>query len=314
MGYQSINNYTAFAGDISYNIFKPRKSVLRSSTDINVHYSYNYLTKLPTDVSGNLSFFVLPKSYNAYFGGGGIMPTSNYDYYEPRVEGWYFKTVPYYYSYLGISTDYRKTFALDVNGAISSYLKNNLYNAGTRTGIGADFKPRVRISDKLSVIYEINYSYDPNNLGWATTDDVSGDIIFGLRKLYTITNVLSTRYIFKNNVSLSLNARHYWSTGSYSSYYTLQSDGLLADNNSGLYNSNFSYNAFNIDAIFSWQFAPGSLFTIAYKNVIETNNTAIPASFSDNLTGTMQSPQTNMISIKVLYYLDYQQLKRKRNS
>ena len=311
MGYQSINNYSAFTGDVSYNIFKPRKSILRSYNDLNIHYSYNYITHEPTDLSANLSLVVVPKSYNAYFGGAGITPFSNYDYYEPRVAGWYFRTVQNYWIWAGLSSDYRKTFAIDLNGNIWSYLKNNPYNVSTATGIGIDIKPRVRISDKLSVTYDFNYAFDPNNLGWAQTDAITGNIIFGTRRLNTFTNTLTTRYIFKNNLSLSLNVRHYWSTGNYANYYTLQTDGHLADNNSNLYDSNFSYNAFNIDAIFSWQFAPGSLFTIAYKNIIETDYTTIPANFSDNFNGTLQSPQINSISVKLLYYLDYQQLKRK---
>jgi hypothetical protein len=311
MGYQSINNYSAMGGDISYNIFKPRKSILRSFNDLNVHYSYNYITKLPTDFGANLSLFVLPKSYNAFFGGGGIAPTSNYDYYEPRVDGRYFRTVQNYYVYMGISSDYRKTFAIDFNGNMWSYLKNNAYNLATSTGFGADIKPRVRINDKLSFIYDFNYSFDPNNLGWSLTD-TNGAIIFGTRKLNTFINTLTARYIFKNNLSLSLNARHYWSTGYYLKYYTLQTDGYLADNNSNSYNSNFSYNAFNIDAVFSWQFAPGSLFSIVYKNAIEKSDAVIPTSLSGDFSGTLQSPQTNSISIKVLYYLDYLQVKRKK--
>ena len=51
---------------------------------------------LKTDLSSNLQLFALMKSYNAFFGGGGISPVSNYDYYEPRVTGRYFRTTQYY--------------------------------------------------------------------------------------------------------------------------------------------------------------------------------------------------------------------------
>ncbi len=112
-------------------------------------------------------------------------------------------------------------------------------------------------------------------------------------------------------MSLSLNARHYWITGEYVKYYTLLDNGLLAENTTYTINNDFSYNAFNIDAVFSWQFSPGSVFSIVYKNAIEKEEVIIPKSYSDNFSNTFQSPQTNSISLKVLYYLDYQNLKKR---
>lgn len=88
-------------------------------------------------------------------------------------------------------------------------------------------------------------------------------------------------------------------------------DGTLAENTTYTQNNDFSYNAFNIDAVFSWEFAPGSLISVVYKNAIETDEQIILPKFSNNFSNTIESPQTNSISLKVLYYLDYQYLKKK---
>ncbi|MBK9026156.1 MAG: hypothetical protein IPL69_19995 [Saprospiraceae bacterium] len=48
-------------------------------------------------------------------------------------------------------------------------------------------------------------------------------------------------------MALTLNARHYWTTGRYRKYLTLQEDGGLIDNTDYSFNNDFNYNVFNID-------------------------------------------------------------------
>ncbi|HEY4798081.1 MAG TPA: DUF5916 domain-containing protein, partial [Bacteroidia bacterium] len=120
MGYQSINNFSALFGNISYNIFKPTNILLRSYNNLNIHYGYNYLSKAPSDLTCNLNLYQLFKSYASIYGGGGFSPVSGYDYHEPRVPGRYFRTAQWWYSYCGFSTDYRKKLALDVTGNLGN--------------------------------------------------------------------------------------------------------------------------------------------------------------------------------------------------
>ena len=246
------------------------------------------------------------------FVGAGISPFANYDYREPRVEGRYFRSFEYWYAYAGFNSNYSKMFSVDVNLNTSNWPASNIHHFIPDPGYNFNIKPRFRASDKLSFLCGIDYGYDPFNIGFANFD-ANGDIIFGGRILNTYITSLTGKYIFKNDLSLTLNARHYWSSGEYVKYYTLLDNGLLADNPGYSTNNNFSYNAFNIDAVFSWQFAPGSLLSIVYKNAIEKDEIIIPKSYGDNFSKTFESPQTNSISIKVLYYLDYQNLKRKKS-
>jgi hypothetical protein len=79
-------------------------------------------------------------------------------------------------------------------------------------------------------------------------------------------------------------------------------------------NNNFNYNLFNIDLIYSWQFAPGSSMSIVYKNAIETESSDLIYNYGHDFGNTLDSPQINSLSIKILYYLDYQYLmKIKKN-
>ena len=313
MGFQSINNYESTNLYLNFNRYKPWRAILNSYNSCNIHYSDNFTTKYRTDLSVNMNLNVTFKNYWSVFAGGGGAPVSSYDYYEPRVPGRFFRSAEYYYAYGGFNTDTKKKLSLNVNLNTSNWLKNNIYNFPLQQGINIDLTPRYRVNDRLSVQYTMTYNYDPFNPGFANFD-TTGEPIFGARILNTHVNTLTAKYIFKNDLSLSLNARHYWITGEYIKYFDLHQNGLLTENVTYSQNNNFSYNAFNIDAVFSWQFSPGSVFSVVYKNAIETGDQIIPTSFKDNFTGTLQSPQTNSISFKLLYYLDYQQFKRKKNT
>jgi len=111
-------------------------------------------------------------------------------------------------------------------------------------------------------------------------------------------------------MALTLNARHYWTTGFYRKYLTLASDGVLIANYDYNYNNNYNYNVFNIDLVYSWQFAPGSNLSIVYKNAIETQTDKVTANLLNDVSRTLHDPQSNSISVKVLYYLDYLALKK----
>ncbi len=74
--------------------------------------------------------------------------------------------------------------------------------------------------------------------------------------------------------------------------------------------SDTNFNTFNIDLIYVWEFSPGSQFSIAYKNASLTSNNQANSGYYYNLFNTFKQPQNNNFSIKVLYYIDYQNVKR----
>ena len=311
MGYFNVNNYSSFNYYFNYNLYKPWKFLRQSFNSFSFHHSDNYITRQLTDLSFNYNSYFMLKNYLAVFWGANVNPVKVYDYYEPRVPGrWYMRSQAWF-AYWGLSTDYRKKFALDLNVNGANFFRHNTGNFPALFCYGGGPALRYRFSDKLSVKYSFNYNLDPYNDGFADID-VNGDIIIGGRTLHTYENKLSVKYIFRNNMSLGLNARHYWNTGEYKKYYTLGALGYLFENTTYTGNRDFNYNAFNIDLVYSWQFAPGSLLTIVYKNAIEQDMPVVIHKFSDNFSQTMQSPQVNSFSVKLLYYLDYQYLIKKK--
>ena len=108
-----------------------------------------------------------------------------------------------------------------------------------------------------------------------------------------------------------MRVRHYWSGADNKNFYQLQEDGSLAEDLSYTTDDE-NYNAFNIDMVFRWIFAPGSEMSVAWKNSIYRTGEFFISDYWKNFRDTWKSDQTNSLSIKVLYYIDYNNLRKKR--
>ena len=75
-------------------------------------------------------------------------------------------------------------------------------------------------------------------------------------------------------------------------------------------NSDVNFNGFNIDMVYTWIFAPGSELSVVWKNEIVTDKQSQRNNYVENLSSTVAEPQTNNISLKLVYYIDYQNIRR----
>ena len=304
LGYQSLPNFNNNRIFGSWQLLKPYKILQEANVFMAYNLGIDKQTQQITRHEISLDAFALSRDYNALFGGVSFTPTSWRDYYEPRVQGRYYQALRYYFIYLGISTDYRKKFAVDMTNVLPNFVDEY-----TWFGWNNETTLRYRFSNKFTLTYKFTYNYDPFNIGVVDNSDEQ-HIVFGGRVLNTYVNQVSARYIFKNDLSLNLNARHYWIIGEYKKYFLLEEDGDLADYDSYNQNNNFNFNVMNIDAVFSWQFAPGSNISIAYKFALEHQD--YPAitlpTFKENFSQVLTEPQINSFSVRALYYLDWNYL------
>ncbi|UKN03630.1 DUF5916 domain-containing protein [Paracrocinitomix mangrovi] len=72
-----------------------------------------------------------------------------------------------------------------------------------------------------------------------------------------------------------------------------------------------SFNAFTIDMVYRWIFAPGSELSLVWKNSIFSFDDQVEENYFQNVGGMFQNPATNSVSLKVLYYIDYWELHQK---
>lgn len=239
-------------------------------------------------------------------------PVRGRDFFGPRAFNWttYYEQPRFFFWGGFLSSDYRKKLAYDFRWRVGRF---NDYNQGEgRYGYDLRFLPRVRVNDKLSFIFGIETENEIKELGWTETLD-DGTIIYAKRDRNIIENSIRSNYAFNNKMNLSFRLRHYWARVVNYDYFSLHpSNGLLETTTYDEVNDT-NFNAFNIDAIFRWRFAPGSDLFVIWKNAIlgsEINN-QLPSNYFSNISDELGNlPQSNSLSIKFIYYVDYQQLKK----
>jgi len=310
LGYLSQNNQIINSFAVNYNIYKPFWKMLNLYNSLSLTYTSLYLPK--SYISADLNY-TLNTTFTNHF---SVMakinyrPKETYDYFEPRVDNRFFITPPNKNFSLWLSSDYRRKIAFDVNAGY--YFANNedmFLNGGWYS-----VAPRLRLSDKLLFVYSFTNEFDLNSYGYVNKTENGDSIFFGERDIITYTNLLKATYIFNNKSSIDLKLRHYWTTVNYEEYFTLQQDGSLKELTRSyrfFKNSDINYNTFNIDLVYNLQFAPGSEFSIVWKNYITTSEDEIVTEYKQNLENLFEINHTNSLSMKLIYYLDYQYLKKK---
>ena len=300
LGYLDRNNLSYYLYDQYYNTYKPFWIVNTISNHLGIDYYRVFNPDVFQSVDVNGSHGVTFRNYLSVGVYWDAQPATANDYLEPRTPGRFYL---YPKNYLGggyFSSDYRKRFALDGEANYRSYAQSG------RVIYYWSLAPRFRFNDKFSMVYGINYTFQANNVGYV--DNVNDSIYFGTRNIATLVNTLDATYIFNSTMSLKLDARHYWSQAKYSTYSLLGNDGRL---DSSTYNTShdINFNTFNIYLSYVWQFKPGSEMSVVYQNSIYSSGTDILNSYFNNLNTTFQSPQSNSLSVKIIYYLDYIMIK-----
>ncbi|MFI5172115.1 MAG: DUF5916 domain-containing protein [Chitinophagales bacterium] len=225
-----------------------------------------------------------------------------YDFYEPRVEGRKFYHAPFTFAGIWGGTDYRKDISFSWNFDFGeSPLPNDPYFGGGQYITW-------NVNDKISINHGIRISKDHSNYGFVDFD-MESNIIFGRRNVTTVDHELSVKYIFGPKMNIIARARDYWGKVVYLQYYELLEDGNLgATEFTGNYDINF--NIFNVDFVYAWEFAPGSYLNVIWKNNIFQTDGISEDDYIDNCRKTFETPQSNGVSLKVIYYLDYLTLKK----
>jgi hypothetical protein len=182
-------------------------------------------------------------------------------------------------------------------------------------------KPRFRLSDHIFITPEWTQNFQLNSQGYAVPFgipvDTTSEIVFGTRNRIDITSAINLDYNITNRMGLTFRLRHYRSSIKYLSFSKLNLDGSVSplDNFSGLdengnsaYNINF--NAFTIDLVYRWVFLPGSEINVVWKNSIFTSDDKVAENYFYNLRSTFNNGPTNSVSMKVIYWLDYDSIRK----
>ncbi len=247
------------------------------------------------------------------------------DYFEPRTYDFktYFRNPGYIQSNIWYNSDRRKKLRFYASTWSRVYGKDGRFNNNTYAGT------TYQVSKKLRFGVEISKETSRNDRGYTGVRDAAADanwvktddIVFGKRNVNGFDNSLNATYTFNNKANLVFRLRHYWQQVKYEDFMLLnKKDGsMLETSYSGLDKDgknlhNINANFFNIDCVFTWRFAPGSDLFITWKNAIyNENQELLQYNYFGNTGRLIGMPQTNSLNIKMLYFLDYNEIKRKLN-
>lgn len=309
LGVNFQTNYRVHKAQVKYNKFNPFWKLNQCYNTLTFSLDQNYTTnrvlKKMLDYNG---FATISKSFHSFFLNMASQLGDAVDLFESRIPGVNFMKPAYFYVSPGISSDYRRKFALDANIGYGTGF--NAYGAGKY--YSGSIAPIIRFNDKFTLRPSFEYEIDNGAVGFGGYDDL-GNPLYGRRKVSTYTSVISAKYLFRNNLSLTLRLRHYWSAGHYSYHGDLDANGYLVRNDSIVANTDFNFNAFNLDMIFAWQLAPGSFLNVVYKNALVSEKNYVIHSFTDNLSSAFEDSPLNTVTVKFIYFFDVASFKRKRN-
>jgi len=303
LGYLDRNNIVYYIFNQDYNIYKPFWRINKIENHVGIDYFRVYNPDVFQKFNVDGTNFVLFKSFFAIGGDWAVQPFVTNDYYEPRTPGRVYLYPKNYSGDFFISSDYRKRFALDAMVYYQTFDERN------RKTYSWAVSPRFRFSDKFSMIYRFEDQYKTDDMGFVA--NVNDSIYLGVRNLNTVTNSLQAAFIFTNRMSLKLDARHYWSQANYSEYVFLSNDGHQNKTSYNV-NHNVNFNSFNIFMSFVWQFKPGSEMSVVYQNSLFTVGQNMVSNYSADVNKAFNAPQSNSLSVKIIYFLDYLTLTKGR--
>ncbi|HEX2684662.1 MAG TPA: DUF5916 domain-containing protein, partial [Ferruginibacter sp.] len=230
------------------------------------------------------------------------------DFYEPRTYGRVFQDK----ARVNANFWWESNYAKKLSGGGSIYAgTGGVFN---RKNIDYNLYGKYRFSSKFSVDLSTYISSSRNQSGFAAK--IGDTIIFARRNVKSVENVINFKYNFTNKMGLTLRARHYWSKVNPQQFYELDTYGKLQTPTSPFTgNVDQNYNYMSVDMVFNWQFAQGSFFSIVWKDIADNFQYSgnFEKNYFRNLGNTVDGSQFNSLSVRVIYFLDYLTIKKKRH-
>ena len=299
-------NEVNYIGGLSYNQFTPKGSFITYSYTLAAKYNWLYKPYVFTKLDLKATAFWVFKNFWDVTITAGIIPRWEHNYFELRTNGRFISyPVNYGFNISGSSDSRKKTF---VRYGASYIVAPEYDNKYTSFNLGL----RQRFSNNFNLDLQLNSGFETNQLGYAFLREVNGDPIAGFRDNRNFESILSGTYNFTSRLNLSLRARHFWNKVNYISFHNVDANGYLLP--TSLTGPDENFNVFNLDAFVTWDFRLGSRIILGWKNFLgddEYVNGVSKHRYLDNLGETFNLAHGNEVTLRFIYFLDYNQLKKK---
>jgi hypothetical protein len=303
LGILFVNNYHAAYAEMSYRIINPTKVFNTFKVIQNINIETQNTTGKTQEGWYQAILYATTIKNNYLEGKFQVNPIDRFNFYEPRVFGRYVYIPKSVIGYAQFYSNDNKPFHYELEAAAEKFAEENrntyIFNGGIK----------YRFSDKFSLSYNFLYTRKVNDRGWVGFDN--DDIIFAERNREVLEHFFTGKYSITNKMVFNVIARYYWSYAKNHEFFTLQDDGYLAPNPSYSENKNRNFNSWNLDFSYSWWIAPGSEISFLYRSYAQESTNIVEKNTQNNLTNLFNTNLTNILSVSIRYYIDYNSLKKK---
>jgi hypothetical protein len=308
LGLQFRNNFNNFGVDANYRIFEPTETW--NTYSFGTYINYTRLASPSTFTGFGFGGWAngTTKKLNRIGVNLNLRPGEQFDYFEPRKEGSFFTTKNSVNTNGWFESNSNKRVFINLYTGVETFLDSERDYVNYWFGVN----PRFRVNDKFSLSYGFDREYYTGDRGYVTQEN--DDVIFGDRKRVEITHTFNTSYNFNPYNTLALTLRNYWGTVEYDrELFSLQQDGSVTattgyTTQNIANNPDINFTTWNFDLSYSWQFAPGSFITALYRNQLFNFDTAARDTYIDSIDTLFEQPITHVLSVKIQYFLDYNQI------
>jgi hypothetical protein len=309
LGYLQTANQNVTNAQISYNDFTPGKHFLNYNVRFNLAYRRLFDPNVFNEAVFELSTFLYFRNFWDLSVDLGYLP-DQHDYFvlgRPFVK--YARRPQYGYLAINGSTDSRKRLYVSWEAIVADFFKNpekKYYELGG--GL------RYRFSNKLTAELSHNYGTETDYIINAGRDNL-GEPRIAFVDFREVTSIFSAIYNFTPRINLTLRVRHYWSNVDIKRRAYLNASGLPVLESPVTAVDNVNY--FNTDAFFTWDFRYGSRLILGYKNWLGDDQVGVVDGvkhrrYLNNFGQTFNLRHGAELTVRFIYFLDYNQLRKKR--
>jgi hypothetical protein len=305
MGYLQAPNVVVYDASASYNQLTATDKFISYRYTLGTRYNSMYKPYAYNQYEiYSIAYWVFKNFWDVTLNLGS-QPFASHDYFELRTPNRYLQKPAFHYISAQGSTDSRKKLFVNYSlGYSHAEIEQGDYYL---TNIGV----RYRFNDRFRLELTVYRDDDQNQIGYAFLRERNGDPIIGYRRNIQISTVLNSVYNFTSRLNLTLRTRHYWNEVRYKAFYDVAPDGSHVKRGF-IEGQDENYNLFNVDAFMTWDFRLGSRIIVGYKNWLgDPYGVMTQPSYLDNLKKIFSTSHGNELTVKLIYFLDYNQLRKK---
>jgi len=310
LGYIQTANVAGYTANVTYNQFTSTKNFLRYRYSFNATLQRMYRPNAYSHAQFDLEAFWFFKNFWDVTVTLGGLPTQHDYFIFGAVQNQFVKRPAWGYVQLEGSTDSRKRLFFSYDLQQGSFFNSSPEKSYSNYELSLRYRFSNKISMEISHAREAETNYIVNT-GFKETNQ---DPIVGFVNFKDITTNFTGIYTLTSRINLNFRMRHNWSKVPYNSFASVDAEGNTTPR-PFINDQDENVNFFNIDAFLSWDFKLGCNLTVGFKNWIgdtEAINGILYERYLNNFAKSYNVPHGNEITAKLIYFLDYNQLRKRK--